>query len=72
MREEEEKQMKENGVFKSAMEEHQAELSKASRNKSWSSSTQKIKETDCQDDMGVKSKTEPIVNYHEGKRTQNK
>ena len=30
------------------------------------SSTQKIKETDSQDNMGVTSRTEPIGNYQKG------
>ena len=40
-----------------------------SRNKSWSSSTQKIQQTDFQDNARATKRTAPIVNYQE---SQNK
>ena len=70
MREEKEKGVKENGGFMRAEEENQTEQNRRiyeeNRNKSWSSNTQKIKNTDCLDNMGVTSRTEPIINYQEG------
>ena len=67
--EEKEKEVKGNGDFKRAVEENQAELSEESRSKSWSSSTQKIKQTDFQDNARATRRTAPIVNYQE---SQNK
>ena len=58
--------VKGNGGFMRAEEEKQTEISEESRSKSWSSNTQKIKETNSQDNMGITSRTEPIVNYQEG------
>ena len=58
--------MKENGDFMRAEEENSTETSEKNRNKSWRTNTRKIKETDSPDDMGVTSRTEPIVNYQEG------
>ena len=46
-------------------EENRTEMSEKTRNKYWSSKTQKIKETDCQDNMGLTRRTEKIVNYQE-------
>ena len=66
VREGKEKGVKENGDFMRAEEENQTEISEENRNKSWSSSAQKIKETDSPDNMGVTSRTEPIVNHQLG------
>ena len=66
MRERKKKRGKENGGFIRAKEANQTEISEENRNKSWSSNTQKIKETDSVDNMGVTSRTESIVNYQEG------
>ena len=64
--EEKDKGMKENRSFLRAKEENQTEISGENRNKTWSSNIHKIKETDSPDNMGVTSRTEPIVNYQEG------
>ena len=66
VRERKKKRGKENGGFIRAKEANQTEISEENRNKSWSSNTQKIKETDSVDNMGVTSRTESIVNYQEG------
>ena len=62
---EENKRVKENGCFIRVEEENQTEMSKKSRNSSWSSNTHKIEEADCQENMGVTRRTELIVNYQE-------
>ena len=60
--EEKDKGVKENRGFLRAKEENQTEISGENRNKTWSSNIHKIKETDSPDNMGVTSRTEPIVN----------
>ena len=55
-----------------AEEENLTEISEENRNKTWSSDTQKIKETDSLDNMRVICRTEPIVNYQEGKNITKK
>ena len=68
VREGKEKGVKETGGFVRAESEKEnlTETSEENRNKSWSSNTEKIKEANSQDNMGVTSRTEPIVNYQEG------
>ena len=46
-----------------AQEENQTEISRGSKNESWSSNSQNIKETDPQGDMEVKSSTKLIAYY---------
>ena len=64
--------MKEIGGFKRADEEILTEISKENRNKSWSSNIVKIKEANSLDNMGVTSRTEPIINYQEGQNIAKK
>ena len=52
--------------------ENLTETSEENRNKSWSSNTEKIKEANSQDNMGVTSRAEPIVNYQEGQNITKK
>ena len=67
VREGKEKGVKENGGFMTAEKENLTEISEESRKKSWSRNTQKIKEINSLDNMGVTSRTEPIVNYQKDK-----
>ena len=63
MREGKEKGVKETGGFMRADKENLTEISQEDRNKSWSSNTEKTKEANSLDNMGVTSGTEPIANY---------
>ena len=72
MREGEEKGVKETGRFMRAEEENLTEISEENRNISWSSNTEKIKEANSLGNMGVTSRTEPIVNYQEGQNKTKK
>ena len=47
-------------------------ISEESRNKSWSSNTEKTKEANSLANMGVTSRTEPIVDYQERQNTSKK
>ena len=64
--------MKETGGFMRAVEENLTEISEENGNISWSSNTEKIKEVNSLDNMGVTSRTEPIVNYQEGQNITKK
>ena len=72
MREGEEKGVKETGGFMRAEEENLTEISEENRNISWSSNTEKIKEANSLGNMGVTSRTEPIVNYQDGQNKTKK
>ena len=52
--------------------ENLTEIAEESSKKSWSSNPQKIKETNFLDNMGVTSRTEPIINYQEGQNITKK
>ena len=47
-------------------------MSEENRNLSWSSNTEKIKEANSLDNMGVTIRTEPIINYQEGQNITKK
>ena len=47
-------------------------ISEENRNKSWSSNTEKTKEANSLANMGVTSRTEPIVDYQERQNTSKK
>ena len=64
--------MKETGGFMRAVEENLTEISEENGNISWSSNTEKIKEVNSLDNMGVTSRTKPIVNYQEGQNITKK
>ena len=72
MREGQEKRVKEIGSFIMALEENLTEISEENRNISWSSNTEKIKEANSLDNMGVTSRTESIVNYQQGQNITKK
>ena len=72
MREGKEKGMKETGGFMRAKEENLTEKSEENRHISWSSNTEKIKKANSLDNMGVTSRTEPIVNYPDGQNITKK
>ena len=72
VREGKEKGVKEIGGFKRADEEILTEISKENRNKSWRSNIEKIKEANSLDNMGVTSRTEPIINYQQGQNIAKK
>ena len=72
MREGQEKRVKETGSFIMAVEENLTEISEENRNISWSSNTEKIKEANSLDNMGVTSRTESIVNYQQGQNITKK
>ena len=72
VREGKEKGMKETGGFMRAVEENLTEISEENGNISWSSNTEKIKEVNSLDNMGVTSRTEPIVNYQGGQNVTKK
>ena len=74
VREGKEKGVKETGGFMRAESEKEnlTETSEENRNKSWSGNTEKIKEANSLDNMGVTSRTEPIVNYQEGQNITKK
>ena len=72
VREGQEKRVKEIGSFIMALEENLTEISEENRNISWSSNTEKIKEANSLDNMGVTSRTESIVNYQQGQNITKK
>ena len=72
MREGKEKGVKETAGFMRAQEENLAEIFEENRNISWSSDTEKIKEANSLNNMGVTSRTETIVNYQEGQNKTKK
>ena len=72
MREGKEKGVKETRGFMSPEQENLNEMSEENRNLSWSSNTEKIKEANSLDNMGVTIRTEPIVNYQEGQNITKK
>ena len=53
-------------------QENLNEMSEENRNLSWSSNTEKIKEANSLDNMGVTIRTEPIINYQEGQNITKK
>ena len=55
-----------------AKEENLTEKSEENRHISWSSNTEKIKKANSLDNMGVTSRTEPIVNYPDGQNITKK
>ena len=72
VREGKEKGMKETGGFMGANEENLTERSEENRHISWSSNTEKTEEANSLYNMGVTSRTEPIVNYPEGQNISKK
>ena len=60
VREGKEKGVKETRGFMSPEQENLNEMSEENRNLSWSSNTEKIKEANSLDNMGVTIRTEPI------------
>ena len=55
-----------------AEKENLKEISEVNRNLRWSSNTEKIKEGNSLDIMGVTSRTEPIATYQEGQNITKK
>ena len=72
VREGKEKEVKETRGFMKPEEENLKKISEENRNLSWSSNTEKIKEANSYDNMGVKIRTEPIINYQEGQNITKK
>ena len=72
MREGKEKGVKETRGFMRAEKENLKEISEVNRNLRWNSNTEKIKEGNSLDIMGVTSRTEPIATYQEGQNITKK
>ena len=72
VREGKEKGVKETRGFMRAEKENLKEISEVNRNLRWSSNTEKIKEGNSLDIMGVTSRTEPIATYQEGQNITKK
>ena len=64
--------VEETGGFMRAEEENLTEKSEENRNISWSSNTEKMKEANSLDNMGVTSRIESIVNYQQGQNITKK
>ena len=72
VREGKEKGVKETRAFMRPEQENLKDISEENRNLSWSSNTEKIKEANSLDNMGVTIRTEPIINYQEGQNITKK
>ena len=72
VREGKQKGVEETGGFMRAEEENLTEKSEENRNISWSSNTEKMKEANSLDNMGVTSRIESIVNYQQGQNITKK
>ena len=72
MREGKEKGVKETRAFMRPEQENLKDISEENRNLSGSSNTEKIKEANSLDNMGVTIRTEPIINYQEGQNITKK
>ena len=72
VREGKDKEVKETRGFMKPEQEDLKEISEENRNVSWSSNTEKIKEANSYDNMGVTIRTEPIINYQEGQNITKK
>ena len=72
VREVKEKGVKETRGFMRPEQENLKDIYEENRNLSWSSNTEKIKEANSYDNMGVTIRTEPIINYQEGQNITKK